>query len=235
MENLPTLIHDRFCEDRFLEIWTVDERFIVAIDMVNVTGGTTRYWDAQRLYFISTETLEEVRTLTVMNREWEYDRGLLFQFRDNGIVRVMDIATGTHFNDVHLPFPKDDENVGPWPWASLLSFSSSFGISSSCNLVIDCATGRGCTRPEFLSFLSLIFLSKSAILFDARFQFLNQFQSFVDFIELSVAQRTSIGPVLLHLVDVVNNRFLSSIFISRQFLLMHFQFDTGVPLTRNKV
>ena len=150
MENLPTLIHDRFCEDRFLEIWTVDERFIVAIDMVNVTGGTTRYWDAQRLYFISTETLEEVRTLTVMNREWEYDRGLLFQFRDNGIVRVMDIATGTHFNDVHLPFPKDDENVGPWPWASLLSFSSSFGISSSCNLVIDCATGRGCTRPEFV-------------------------------------------------------------------------------------
>ena len=36
------------------------------------------------------------------------NRGLLFQTRVNGIVRILDVASGTYFNDVRLPFRKED-------------------------------------------------------------------------------------------------------------------------------
>jgi len=42
------------------------------------------------------------------NCKWQYDRGLLFQSRGNGIVRILDVASGTHFNDVRMPFRKED-------------------------------------------------------------------------------------------------------------------------------
>jgi hypothetical protein len=36
----------------------------------------------------------------------------------NGIVRVMDVATGAYIIDVHKPFRKEDDHVRLWPWAA---------------------------------------------------------------------------------------------------------------------
>jgi hypothetical protein len=114
MRNTPTLLHDRTFEDRDLQIWKVDEQFIAA------TAFNYQRPMADILYFISTETLEETRTLCVMNDIHVYDRGLLFQCRGNGIIRILDVATGTHFHDVRLPFRKEDEPIieSVWPCAS---------------------------------------------------------------------------------------------------------------------
>ena len=99
MGNPPTLIHDRTFEDRFFEIHKVDEQFIVA---------RTRSRMSTILYFISTETLEEFRICVLIDCQWEYNRALLFQTRVNGVVRILDVASGTYFNDVRLPFRKED-------------------------------------------------------------------------------------------------------------------------------
>jgi F-box-like len=120
MGNPPILLQDRTFEDRDFRICTVDERFIVARKDRQITsnGNIVLNWKTPTLYFISTGTFEEIRTLSVTSFEWKYDRGLLFQFRDNGIVRVMDVATGAYFNDIHKPFGKEDDHVRPWPWAA---------------------------------------------------------------------------------------------------------------------
>jgi hypothetical protein len=123
MENPPTLIQDRTFEARQLITYNMDEQFVVAMKepltcVARYDEIVARYCKTATFYFISTETLEEVRTLSVMNCQWKYNRGLLFQFRDKGIIRILDVATGTHFNDVHLPFQKEDKYVGRLPWAS---------------------------------------------------------------------------------------------------------------------
>jgi len=96
MGNPSTLLHDRPLSNEFcdLGIVKVDEQFIVA-RQCRSKGDT--------LYFISTETLEDLRILIARNCKYEYDRGLLFQCRVKGIVRIMDVASGTYFNDVRLP------------------------------------------------------------------------------------------------------------------------------------
>ena len=114
MENPPTLIQDRIFEARKLITYKVDEQFIVAMEnpltcVARYDEVVARYCKTATFYFISTETLQEVRILTVMNCQWKYDQGLWFQFRDNGTIRILDVASGTHFNDVHLPFRKDNE------------------------------------------------------------------------------------------------------------------------------
>jgi hypothetical protein len=103
--NPSILLHDRICEsDRNLEILKVDKQFIVA--------RAYYYWKPMTdiLYFISTETLDVFTSLSVMrNCEYEYNRGLLFQYRGDGIIRILDLPSGTYFNDVHLPFRKEDK------------------------------------------------------------------------------------------------------------------------------
>ena len=106
MGNSPTLIHDRTFENRNLKILKVDEQFIVA--MVN-NGWSTDNPYSGAFYFFSTETLDEFTSLSVHNlKKCVYDRGLLFQSRGKrlspSIIRVLDIASGKYYNDVHLPF-----------------------------------------------------------------------------------------------------------------------------------
>ena len=97
--NSPTLIHDRTLEVHDLRIVKVDEQFIVA----KVNERLSHFWvNGRILYFFSTETLDEFTSLSVNNIECAYDRGLLFQSLGKRI-RVLDVATGTHFNDVRLP------------------------------------------------------------------------------------------------------------------------------------
>ena len=99
----PTLSNDRTFEDRNLQILEVDEQFIVAMAY---NRWSTNYPDkAYTFYFFSAETLDEFTSLSVHNLEWKYDRGLFFQFCRNGIIRVLDVASGKYYNDVHLPFP----------------------------------------------------------------------------------------------------------------------------------
>jgi hypothetical protein len=102
MGNPSTSLHDRSFEDRQLRILKVDEQFIV---------GETENLEllALTLHFISSETLEGIRSLSVKSYRCPYDRGLLFQYRGNGIIRMMDVASGTFFNNVLLPFRKEDK------------------------------------------------------------------------------------------------------------------------------
>jgi hypothetical protein len=108
MGNPPVLLHDRIRKFRYLQLVKVDERFIVLSDRTN-------------LYFISTETFEEFRTLSLRYYEWRgkwhYDRGLLFQFFDKWkddersrvyIIRILDVASGTFFNDLCKNFWRVD-------------------------------------------------------------------------------------------------------------------------------
>jgi hypothetical protein len=130
MGNPPTLLRTRTFEDRELEIFKVDQRFIVA-------GNYFREFCQKKvksLFFLSTETLEVVGSLSaknydcyvyegklgevtpvspkLMNFECVYDKGLLFEHRGKGLVRIMDVASGTYVNDVRIPFQsKDDEFI----------------------------------------------------------------------------------------------------------------------------
>jgi hypothetical protein len=75
----------------------VDEKFIAAsLFQQFTTRGNT-------LFFISSKTLEVSASLS-LECDYVYNRGLLFQSRGNGIVRILDVATGRHFDDVHLSF-----------------------------------------------------------------------------------------------------------------------------------
>ena len=107
MRNQPTLLHERTFKDRNLEIYKVDEQFIVA-KCKNCVD-----YRSEVLYFFSTETLELLIKLDMDHCIWEYDRGLFFQRdRFNAIVRILDVTTGTVFNDVHMNFRKDTM----WSW-----------------------------------------------------------------------------------------------------------------------
>ena len=37
-----------------------------------------------------------------------YNQGLLFEYRGNGLVRILDVVSGTYFSDVRMPFRKED-------------------------------------------------------------------------------------------------------------------------------
>jgi len=99
MGNPPTLLNDRTCEDRNLKIIKLDEQFIVASQA-----------NQEALYFISTETLEVFKCLSGINYDnsCAYDRGLLFQCHDDWIIRILDVTSGTYFNDVRIPFQSKD-------------------------------------------------------------------------------------------------------------------------------
>jgi F-box-like len=114
MENPSTLLQDRTFQDRNLKIHKVDEQFIVA------WANNYQKPKADILYFISTETLEVFRSFKVNDYKWDYDRGLLFQYRYDGIVRILDLASGTYFNNVRLPVREEDERFVHllWTWAS---------------------------------------------------------------------------------------------------------------------
>ena len=61
------------------------------------------------MYFISTESLEVFTSLYVNATKYEYVRGLLFQYRDDGIARILVVASKTHLNDLRLPLRQEDE------------------------------------------------------------------------------------------------------------------------------
>ena len=66
MGNPPVLLHDHTCKFRNLYLVKVDEQFMV---LCNFTT----------LYFISTETLDDVQSFTVLSgNEIRYQRGLFF-------------------------------------------------------------------------------------------------------------------------------------------------------------
>jgi F-box-like len=115
--NPPTLLRTRICEDHKWEILKVDDQFIVVRHFVLQELEAK----PRPLYFISTETLDIFTSLSVMrDYKYEYNRGLLFQSRCNGVIRILDLATGTFFNDVHLPYRKEKEGSVRllYTWAS---------------------------------------------------------------------------------------------------------------------
>ncbi len=116
------MLRTRIFENRDWTILKVDERFTVANEF--------HHKKAKTLFFISTENLQEFTSLSAMNYEcYLYERScmfrsangrlmnfdclyaqsLLFQYRGNGIVRILDVATGTYLHDVRIPFRSMDK------------------------------------------------------------------------------------------------------------------------------
>ena len=98
---------------KFVCVPSVDERFIVLYKL-DVT-----------FCFISTETFEEVRSVSWKKKYYccKYDRGLLFQsmYGFNGnheMIRILDVASGTFYSDVRLPIRnetgRDVEIIDQW-------------------------------------------------------------------------------------------------------------------------
>jgi hypothetical protein len=120
IENLrPVLMSDRSREYIGRNKWIedADDQFIVTSTRGN---GSDR---GPSLHFISSssDSLEEFRSLSVMCRvSYIYQRGLLFQRRRVGIVRILDVASGAHFRDARLPFRREDEAFisVPCAWAA---------------------------------------------------------------------------------------------------------------------
>jgi hypothetical protein len=103
IEEKPTLIHDRSRESGDLRIEGADENFIMTV-------GRSDRSEFRTLYLTShfTDALIDVRALTVWKcQEFRYDRGLLFQNRGLSIVRILDVASGVHLNDVRLPLERE--------------------------------------------------------------------------------------------------------------------------------
>ena len=121
MGNPPTLLRNRIFGDPNLHILKADERFILA-----------RFaHQSDLLYFISTETLDVFTSVSernyqcnlyerwgrissdsegrLMNFRCIYNQGLLFEYRGDGLVRILDVASGTNVNDVRIPFRSKDK------------------------------------------------------------------------------------------------------------------------------
>jgi len=117
IEEKPTLIHDRSRESGHLRIEGADENFIMTVGRSGRSGISTLYLTSH-----FTDALIDVRALTVWKcQEFRYDRGLLFQNRGLGIVRILDVASGVHFNEVRLPLERESDRSlvsMPRAWAS---------------------------------------------------------------------------------------------------------------------
>ena len=84
----------------------VDERFIVTNEIVDLDNNSE---PRDSFYFISTETFKVTRSLSLLSVEYVYHRGLLFYTHNKESIRVLDVASGTHFNDLRLPFRSKDK------------------------------------------------------------------------------------------------------------------------------
>ena len=190
MGNPPTLLHDRTGEDCKWDIYKVDEQFIVT------RCGQYRPI-FQTLYFISTETLQVITSLSVIHTKYDYSRGLLFQFRDDWIVRILDVASGTHFSDVRLPFRKENERSVRYVWMGASSNSEFMAIGW---IYLNKKTS---TTVSHLSVYDLEAVKKpnsdsgSHLLFTLQFQFI--MQSFV----------MNEGQIAFNGTDGKNNRFVT--------------------------
>ena len=119
--NPPILLRTRKCGLGHLYIWEVDERFFVAHRQLREFNPEK----AVTWFFISTETLEVFTSVSAMNyecnlyeSEWDeramnfkcvYDQDLLFQYRGNGEVRILDVASGNYINTMRIPFRSKDK------------------------------------------------------------------------------------------------------------------------------
>ena len=162
MGNAPTLLKDRTFEYRNLQVLEVDEGFIVARRIVGLNVGTV-------LYFISTKSLEVTRSMILINGEYAYNRGLFYEYYENGIVRIFDVASGTYFNDVRIPFRKEDGRS--------VQFLDAWASSNSTCVVIGWKYSTMCGMYSHLSVYDLEAVKKansdpgSRLLYTLQFQF----------------------------------------------------------------
>ena len=71
----------------------VDEQFIL------------HQLSASTCHFISTGIVHDTvleRSLSVMSRWWFYDRGLMFIIKRDGLIRILDVASGTYLHDIDM-------------------------------------------------------------------------------------------------------------------------------------
>ena len=160
--------------------------------------GSSRKAD-RTLYFISTKTLDVFTSLSVKKFHWDYDRGLLFQSSgkrsSSSIVRVLDVASGKHYNDVHLPFMPCSLENGEFFTDFLLQ-----GASSNSNaMVIDWKCSN--KNKQWLSQLSVYDLEAvknpnsdpgSHLLYTLQFQF-NILNFVMDETRLALIGKYSLG------------------------------------------
>ncbi len=131
LENSQLILtHDHTRDGcRKLKMLDVDEKFLMASDLLQSNeepGKTFRFFDP--------ETFEPVRAFSVLaNVSCKYQRGLLFEHRvDAGTYRVLDVASGTHFNSAMLsPLRKEGEVAFIKGFICTISFNSSVIVISS--------------------------------------------------------------------------------------------------------
>ena len=137
----PTQIQNCLFESRELRMEYADERFIMAIKTSQDSRFTT-------VYFISSKTMDDVRSFSVSKEDGiGYQGGLFFlnQRRRRGtiIIRIMDVASGTFYlKDLKLPI---DEQTEP-------HVSTMEGLASCNSKVI--VIGWNLLNPTTLKWLS---------------------------------------------------------------------------------
>ena len=193
--HAPMLLKDLTFEFRERCTINVDERFIVVgQSFIECKFGTLYFYstetlevftslsamDYQRAYdrgrSFQTRVNGNLRTSDVgagsfnpQNCKWQYSRGLLFQSLGNGIVRILDVASGTHFNDVRMPFRKEDGRS--------VQFLDTWASSNSTCVVIGWKYSTMCGMYSHLSVYDLEAVKKansdpgSRLLYTLQFQF----------------------------------------------------------------
>jgi hypothetical protein len=117
--NELTLKHDHIRQDlRNLQVESLDENFVLA---VSETGAQIK-----TLHFFKTTTFERVRVLTVSASSLtKYVRGMLFERRDTGDWGVLDVASGTRFNDLKSPIGAEDQPFVLMGFGGFITLNSS--------------------------------------------------------------------------------------------------------------
>ena len=177
----PVLLKDECYKKLGLRYEMVDDRFIVATAFRPLCRKI-----GDNFHFISTETFEETRSLGLMKHRYEYDRGLLFYTRNKGVIRILDVTSGTHFNDLRLPFRSKDEpfiQLLTWCHYTLKDGERCAGLlnkwaSSNSNVIVIGWRYWNKEKSELLSNLSVYDLkaakkpnSDSKLLYTLQFQF----------------------------------------------------------------
>jgi hypothetical protein len=123
-KNQLILKHDHIRRDcRNLKVEAVDEFFVCAVGKKDET--------VKALHFFDTETFEPVREVSVSAYlGTKYVRGLLFERRATGDFGVLDVASGTRFNDVKLPIRREDEPFVLMGFGASLTHNSSVIVIS---------------------------------------------------------------------------------------------------------
>ena len=75
---------------------SIDEHFIVFEEVPSYFGGCHTW--KRTIHFMSTKTFEIERSFSQRHRQYKYEKGLLFFIAGRGVIRIIDVASGTYLH-----------------------------------------------------------------------------------------------------------------------------------------